>query len=164
MTTAMAAVLTIATCSIQWFVIGYTLAYGEGGWFFGNFKHFLHWGVLSEPVGTIPAILFSEFQLVFEATVCAIAVGGFCERGRLLPVVVFIAVSCRPSQLCTKRVNGQLTGEQLWSTFVYCALAHMVWGGGVLGEGLGVLDFAGGGEKMLITRHGKARLTATSNP
>jgi len=95
MTTAMAAVLTIATCSIQWFVIGYTLAYGEGGWFFGNFKHFLHWGVLSEPVGTIPAILFSEFQLVFEATVCAIAVGGFCERGRLLPVVAFIAVGCR---------------------------------------------------------------------
>lgn len=94
MSTAMAAVLTIATCSIQWFVIGYTLAYGDGGWFFGDFKHFMHWGVLSEPVGTIPAILFSEFQLVFEATVCAIAVGGFCERGRLLPVVVFITVSC----------------------------------------------------------------------
>ncbi|KAK1749831.1 ammonium transporter AmtB-like domain-containing protein [Echria macrotheca] len=92
MTAAMASVLTIATCSIQWFIVGYTLAYGEGGWFFGDFKHFLHWGVLSEPVGTIPAILFSEFQLVFEATVCAIAVGGFCERGRLWPVVFFIAV------------------------------------------------------------------------
>lgn len=128
MTAAMAAVLTIATCSIQWFVIGYTLAYGEGGWFFGDFKHFLHWGVLAEPVGTIPAILFSEFQLVFEATVCAIAVGGFCERGRLWPVVFFIT---------------------LWSTFIYCPLAHMVWGGGVLGGELGVLDFAGG-----ATRHG----------
>ena len=49
-------------------------------------------GVLAEPVGTIPAILFSEFQLVFEATVCAIAVGGFCERGRLWPIVAFIFV------------------------------------------------------------------------
>lgn len=88
----MAAVLTIATCSIQWFVIGYTLAYGDGGWFFGSLKHIFHIGVLSEPVGTIPAILFSEFQLVFEATVCAIAVGGFCERGRLWPVVIFIVV------------------------------------------------------------------------
>ncbi|KAI0128778.1 ammonium transporter AmtB-like domain-containing protein [Xylariales sp. AK1849] len=120
---AMPAVLTIATCSIQWFIIGYTLAYGEGGSVFGDFKYAFHRGVLSEPVGTIPAILFSEFQLVFEATVCAIAVGGFCERGRLLPVIPFIL---------------------LWSTLIYCPLAHMVWGGGFLGEGLGVLDFAGG--------------------
>ncbi|KAK4110962.1 Rh-like protein/ammonium transporter [Canariomyces notabilis] len=121
---AMPAVLTIATCSIQWFVVGYTLAYGEGGGrFFGSFKHLFHMGVLAEPVGTIPAILFSEFQLVFEATVCAIAVGGICERGRLWPIVAFIA---------------------LWSTFIYCPLAHMVWGGGFLGEDLGVLDFAGG--------------------
>lgn len=50
--------------------------------------------VLSDRVGTIPAILFSEFQLVFEATVCAIAVGGVCERGRLGPVVPFVFVSC----------------------------------------------------------------------
>lgn len=89
----MPSILTIATCSIQWFIVGYTLAYGKGGWFFGSLKHFFHKGVLSEPVGTIPAILFSEFQLVFEATVCAIAVGGFCERGRLLPVIPFIFVS-----------------------------------------------------------------------
>jgi hypothetical protein len=123
LTSAMPAVLTIATCSVQWFIIGYTLAYGEGGLVFGSFKHLFHRGVLSEPVGTIPAILFSEFQLVFEATVCAIAVGGFCERGRLLPVIPFIF---------------------LWSTFIYCPLAHMVWGGGWLGENLGVLDFAGG--------------------
>jgi Amt family ammonium transporter len=119
----MPSILTIATCTVQWFIIGYTLAYGEGGLVFGSFKHLFHKGVLSEPVGTIPAILFSEFQLVFEATVCAIAVGGFCERGRLLPVIPFIF---------------------LWSTFIYCPLAHMVWGGGWLGENLGVLDFAGG--------------------
>ncbi|KAK3400040.1 ammonium transporter AmtB-like domain-containing protein [Sordaria brevicollis] len=120
---AMPSILTIATCSIQWFIVGYTLAYGEGGLFFGSLKHFFHKGVLSEPVGTIPAILFSEFQLIFQATVCAIAVGGFCERGRLLPVIPFIF---------------------LWGTFIYCPLAHMVWGGGLLGEELGVLDFAGG--------------------
>lgn len=119
----MPAVLTIATCSVQWFIIGYTLAYGEGGLVFGSLQHVFHWGVLSEPVGTIPAILFSEFQLVFEATVCAIAVGGICERGRLLPVIPFIF---------------------LWATFVYCPLAHMVWGDGWLGGDLGVLDFAGG--------------------
>ena len=33
---------------------------------------------------------------------------------------------------------------KLWSTFIYCPLAHMVWSDtGFLGE-LGVLDFAGG--------------------
>jgi ammonia channel protein AmtB len=80
------------TCSIQWWIIGYTLAYGEGGSVFGSLKYAFHRGVLAEPIGTIPALLFSQFQLVFEATVCAIAVGGFCERGRLLPIIPFIFV------------------------------------------------------------------------
>ncbi|KXT04213.1 hypothetical protein AC578_72 [Pseudocercospora eumusae] len=123
LTSFMPAILTIAVCSVQWFVVGYTLAYGETGAVFGDLRNAFHMGVLAEPVGTIPAILFSEFQLVFEATVCAIAVGGACERGRIWPLVPFIF---------------------LWGTFVYCPLAHMVWGGGYLGETLGVLDFAGG--------------------
>jgi Amt family ammonium transporter len=98
----MPAILTIATCTVQWFIIGYTLAYGEGGLVFGSLKHLFHSGVLSEPVGTIPAILFSEFQLVFEATVCAIAVGGICERGRLLPVIPFIFVRRVPCDGCAR--------------------------------------------------------------
>lgn len=71
---------------------GYTLTYGEGGAVIGDFKYAFHIGVLSEPVGTIPAVLFSEFQLIFQATVCAIAVGGACERGRILPLIPFIFV------------------------------------------------------------------------
>jgi len=69
------------------------IAYGEGNGFIGDLKHFMHLDVLAEPVGTIPAILFSEFQLIFCATVCAIAIGGVCERGRLLPLIPFIFVS-----------------------------------------------------------------------
>lgn len=88
----MPSLLVIGVCSIQWFFIGYSLAYGEGGGVIGDLKHFAHRGVLAEPVGTIPAILFSEFQLVFEATVCAIAVGGAVERGRLIALVPFIFV------------------------------------------------------------------------
>jgi len=84
--------LVITVCSIQWFIIGYSFAYGEGSGVIGDFKYAFHRGVLSDPVGTIPAILFSEFQLVFEATVCAIAVGGACERGRVLPLIPFIFV------------------------------------------------------------------------
>ncbi|KAG0646590.1 Ammonium transporter 1 [Hyphodiscus hymeniophilus] len=123
MASFMPGILSIGVCSIQWFVIGYSFAYGGGSGVIGDFKYAFHRGVLSEPVGTIPAILFSEFQLVFEATVCAIAVGGACERGRTLPLIPFIF---------------------LWGTFIYCPLAHMVWSEtGFLGN-LGVLDFAGG--------------------
>jgi ammonia channel protein AmtB len=35
-------ILAVAVCSIQWFVIGYTLAYGDSGAVFGNLKHALH--------------------------------------------------------------------------------------------------------------------------
>jgi len=94
------ALLSISVCSIQWWLWGYSLAYGEGNGFIGNLKHFAHRDVFAAPVGTIPEILFSEFQLIFEATVCAIAVGGACERGRLLPLVPFIFVCvtlCVPS-------------------------------------------------------------------
>ncbi|KAF2431001.1 Rh-like protein/ammonium transporter [Tothia fuscella] len=120
----MPAILSVAVCSIQWFAVGYSLAYGEGGnSVIGGLKNAFHIGVLAEPVGTIPAILFSEFQLIFEATVCAIAVGGFCERGRLIAVVPFIF---------------------LWATLIYCPLAHMVWSeNGFLAQ-YGALDFAGG--------------------
>lgn len=86
-------ILTIAVCSIQWWLIGYTLAYGDGNGVIGSLKYAFHRGVLSDPVGSIPAILFSEFQLIFCATVCAISIGGSCERGRILPLVPFIFVS-----------------------------------------------------------------------
>lgn len=88
----MPAILTVTVCSIQWFIIGYSLTYSEGGYVLGDFTYAFHRGVLAEPVGTIPAVLFSFFQLVFQATVCAIAVGGASERGRLLPLVPFIFV------------------------------------------------------------------------
>lgn len=123
MASFMPAILSIGVCSIQWFMIGYSLAYGEGSGIIGDFKYSFHRGVLADPVGTIPAILFSEFQLIFCATVCAIAIGGACERGRTLPLIPFIF---------------------LWATLIYCPLAHMVWSEtGFLGN-MGVLDFAGG--------------------
>jgi len=85
-------ILVITCCSIQWFVIGYSLAYGEGSGVIGDLKYAFHRGVLADPIGTIPAILFSEFQLVFCATVCAIAVGGACERGTVVSLIPFIFV------------------------------------------------------------------------
>lgn len=104
---AMPAVYAVAVCTIQWFLIGYTLAYGDGpGGVFGNLDHAFHRGVLAEPVGTIPAVLFSEFQLVFLATVCAISVGGGCERGRILPLIPFIFVRFLPHGVLTESADG----------------------------------------------------------
>ncbi|KAJ5910323.1 ammonium transporter [Penicillium tannophilum] len=117
------ALLAVICVSLQWYVLGYSLAYGEGNGFIGDLEYAFHRGVLAQPVGTIPAILFSEFQLIFAATVAAIAIGGSCERGRLLPLVPFLF---------------------LWTTFVYCPLAHMVWSETGFLNQMGVLDFAGG--------------------
>ncbi|KAJ5898851.1 hypothetical protein N7495_003595 [Penicillium taxi] len=116
--------LVIAVCSIQWWIIGYSIAFGDGGSFFGSFTNkAFHRNVLANPVGGIPEILFSEFQLIFCATVCIITVGGACERGRILPLIPFIF---------------------LWCTFVYEPLAYMVWSEKGFFSQLGVLDFAGG--------------------
>ncbi|KAJ5892066.1 uncharacterized protein N7473_008294 [Penicillium subrubescens] len=68
--------LVIAICSIQWWIIGYSIAYGTGGGIIGGFDKAFHLGVLANPIGTIPEILFSEFQLIFCATVCVISIGG----------------------------------------------------------------------------------------
>jgi ammonia channel protein AmtB len=113
----MPSLMVISCCSIQWFVLGYSLAYGEGSGVIGDFKYAFHRGVLADPVGTIPAILFSEFQLIFEATVCAIAVGGACERGRVLPLIPFIFVGLVISQsrnLLTRCSSGQRSSTVLW--------------------------------------------------
>jgi len=109
-------ILAVIVCSIQWFLIGYTLTYSEGGSVFGDFTYAFYRNVLSEPVGTVPAILFSFFQLVFQATVCAIAVGGACERGRILPLIPFIFVS-----VLTKRVlrDGQVLTQYLALVYIH---------------------------------------------
>ncbi|TQB72600.1 hypothetical protein MPDQ_006733 [Monascus purpureus] len=62
--------LVVAVCSIQWWLIGYSLAYDDdhGNGVIGGLSKAFHTGVLADPVGTIPEILFSEFQLIFCAT------------------------------------------------------------------------------------------------
>ena len=55
-----------------------------------DLNYALHRGVLAEPAGTIAAALFSEFQLIFEATVCAIAVSDIYGEGRILPLILFL--------------------------------------------------------------------------
>ena len=112
-----------ALATVLWTVYGYSLAFGDGGWFTGGFgKAFLAGvdrGTLS---GTVPESVFAVFQLTFAIITPALVVGGFAER---------------------LRFSAMLWFSGLWLTLVYFPVAHWVWGGGWLGE-LGVLDYAGG--------------------
>lgn len=111
--------LVIAVCSIQWWIIGYSIAYGTGGGIIGGFDKAFHSDVLASPIGTIPEILFSEFQLIFCATVCVISIGGACERGRMLPLIPFIFVCLKsPTHLLRLYQRLNLTRFRL-------ALVHL---------------------------------------
>ena len=116
------------TClmSILWMVIGYSLAFGDGGSvnaFIGGTSNFMLGAVGQEtPSGTIPESVFALFQMTFAVITPALIVGGFAERMRFSAVVLFSAA---------------------WLILVYAPICHWVWGGGWLSE-LGVMDFAGG--------------------
>lgn len=109
--------------SVVWFVAGYSIAFSEGGlWFGGLDKAFLA-GVGEDTMsGDIPESVFLMFQMTFAIITPALVVGGFAERIKFSAVILFTV---------------------LWLLFVYAPICHMVWGGGYFGQ-QGLLDFAGG--------------------
>ena len=116
------------TClvSVLWFVVLYSLAFGEGGanqaWIGGLGKSLL-WGVTVDSLSNgIPETVFSMFQMTFAVITPALVVGGFAERIKFSAVLWFTV---------------------LWVTLVYAPLCHWVWGGGWLAK-MGFMDFAGG--------------------
>jgi ammonium transporter, Amt family len=116
------------TClmTVIWFVVGYSIAFSDGGGFnafMGGFSSFMHADVSVDSVsGTIPTYVFSMFQMTFAIITPALIAGAFAERMKFSAMLWFMG---------------------LWSLFVYAPVAHWVWGGGFLSEA-GVLDFAGG--------------------
>ncbi|HVP94386.1 MAG TPA: ammonium transporter [Methanoregulaceae archaeon] len=118
--------VAFALVSIQWIVIGYSLAFGgDVSGALGNLSLAGLNGVGLDPgpySAQIPAMLFMVYQLMFAAVTMAIVTSGMAERVKLSSFIVFALV---------------------WTTIVYDPVAHWVWGGGFLG-GLGFLDFAGG--------------------
>jgi len=116
--------IAFALVSIQWVILGYTLAFGQDiGGFVGNLDFLGLNGVgLEAGDAGYPPILFMAFQLVFAAIAMAIVTSGFAERVKLSAFILFAL---------------------LWTTLVYDPLAHWAWGGGWAGA-FGSLDFAGG--------------------
>jgi Amt family ammonium transporter len=109
--------------SILWLVAGYSLAFGEGNAWIGDFSKVMMGGVGRESLsGDIPEPLFMLFQMTFAIITPALIIGAFAERMKFSAMLLFSA---------------------LWLMLVYVPVTHWVWGGGWLGE-MGLYDFAGG--------------------
>lgn len=109
--------------SLLWLVVGYSLAFGEGNAFIGDFSRVLMSGVGKESLsGDIPESIFMLFQMTFAIITPALIIGGYAERIRFSSMLLFSAV---------------------WLLLVYVPVTHWVWGGGWLGA-MGLYDFAGG--------------------
>jgi Amt family ammonium transporter len=109
--------------SILWFVVGYSLAFGEGNAWIGDFSKVLMMGITKETlVGDIPESLFALFQMTFAVITPALIIGAYAERMKFSAVLIF---------------------SGLWLLAVYAPVTHWVWGGGWLGQ-MGIYDFAGG--------------------
>ena len=116
----------VAYClaSVIWMMWGYTLAFGTSkGGIIGGFDHFFMSGIgVGSVSGSIPTLVFALFQMTFAAITVALVLGSVVDRMKFSSWIVFTI---------------------LWVTFIYCPIAHWVWGGGWMGE-MGALDFAGG--------------------
>ena len=120
--------ITVGLISLQWVIIGYTLAFGTsmGGWI-GGMDFFGLTNVGAEPNAdyalTIPHLAFSAYQMMFAVITPALITGAFVERVRFKTFLIF---------------------SVLWATLVYDPVAHWVWGVGGIFRNMGALDFAGG--------------------
>ena len=116
----------VAYClvSVVWMIWGYSIAFGpDTAGITGGLDHFFLAGIGIESLsGSIPTYVFALFQMTFACITVALVLGAVVDRMKFSSWMVFTV---------------------LWVTFVYCPIAHWVWGGGWMGE-MGALDFAGG--------------------
>ncbi|MFH2065835.1 MAG: ammonium transporter [Pseudomonadota bacterium] len=110
--------------SLVWMLWGYSLAFGpDQAGIIGGFDHLLMRGIgVGSLTGTIPTMLFALFQMTFAGITVALVLGSIVDRMKFSSWIVF---------------------SILWVTFIYCPVAHWVWGGGWMAK-MGALDFAGG--------------------
>lgn len=120
--------ITMGLVSLQWLLIGFTLAFGPStGGFIGGLQYLGLSGVGEAPSDTygttLPFIAFATYQMTFAVITPALITGSFVERVRFKTYIVFAL---------------------LWATLVYDPVAHWVWAAGGFFFNMGALDFAGG--------------------
>ena len=125
-----------ALVSVLWMVAGYSLAFGEGNAWIGDFSRFFLGGLVENwdkpftlgsgdaaVATTIPESVFLTFQMTFAIITGALITGAVADRMKFSALMVFVG---------------------LWTLLVYSPIAHWVWHpNGWIFE-LGALDFAGG--------------------
>jgi Amt family ammonium transporter len=116
----------VAYCvaSVIWMMWGYSIAFGpdKAGLTGGLDNLFLAGIAVTSLSGSIPTYVFALFQMTFAGITVALVIGSAVDRMKFSSWIVFTV---------------------LWVTFIYCPIAHWVWGGGWMGR-MGALDFAGG--------------------
>jgi Amt family ammonium transporter len=127
LSTFMHCFFALGIVTIQWAVIGYSLAFGPThGGLIGGFDYLFMRNVglgAKDASSTVPHIVFMMYQGMFAIITPALIAGAFAERMKFSAYCWFTL---------------------LWATLVYDPLAHWVWGpdGWLLKRG--ALDFAGG--------------------
>jgi Amt family ammonium transporter len=139
----MQCLILMCLLTVIWGTYGFSLVFGGEGAWIGDGRYLFLRGMEAVWNGhqadlplwrdmTIPALTFMLFQGMFFIITPALICGAFAERMKFSTMVVF---------------------SVLWSTFIYCPLAHWIWGGGWLAYGSphagrlgigGAIDFAGG--------------------
>ncbi len=125
LSTFMHSLFSLAVVSVQWVVVGYSLAFGTShkGLIGGFELAFLRGDVITGKHGNVPNLAFMAFQMMFAGITPALISGAFAERIRFSAYAIFTV---------------------LWSTLVYDPVAHWVWADGGWLFKMGALDFAGG--------------------
>src|ERR1700690_1339525 len=120
-----------ALITVLWMIIGYSIAFTPNAnagtnAFLGGFNYLflrpMGLNAVSSLAGTIPESVYMFFQMTFAIITPALIAGALADRMKFSAFLWFMG---------------------LWLLFVYCPIAHWVWGGGWLGT-MGALDYAGG--------------------
>ncbi|MGE0210858.1 MAG: ammonium transporter [Parvibaculaceae bacterium] len=125
--TAMQSFAAACLLTIVWFVLGYSLAFSDGGGanaYIGGLSNMFFASLTKDGLtGTIPESVFATFQMTFAIITPALICGAFADRMKFSALLIFLT---------------------LWSIFVYAPICHWVWASGGFLFDAGILDFAGG--------------------
>ncbi len=152
--TMLMTIMAMGIGGVLWVVIGDSIAYG-------GVTPFDDAGNLVNPV----ALFFGGFDRMFTdwamaeaATSASVADGATLAAAPYAsyPGVLSVAFQASFCMVTTAIVTGSLAGRSkfgavafltvLWPILVYAPMAHMTWGGGIIGSeyAIGAIDFAGG--------------------
>ena len=121
--------ILVAVMSLEWVIIGYSMAFSSSEGFLkpfvGGLDHLMLKGIGINNIEStgIPTLIFVLFQGMFAVITPALIIGAFAERIKF---------------------SGFLVFSVLWGILIYNPLAHWVWSSDGWLFNMGALDFAGG--------------------